>query len=154
MKRAVEAILAEYETKTLKAKLLEFPALIKQQKQKVRAASQALKDAEQAKAEAEANLVVAISSEVNPNTGKPMYSNAEARNAELTNRRKTDPAYQASLRAAREAEWAANEAQSELEQLLDQFKAYRYVADLAARELALLAAGIAEDQQQATKEPF
>lgn len=152
--KLVEAILDGYETKVLKARLLEFPALIRAQKDRVAATRQNLKEAEQAKAEAEANLMVAIATEVSPSTGKPTYSNAETRAAELLNRKKTDLACQTAAAAAREAEYAANEAQFDMEQLQDQFKAYRYVVDLVARELALMATDISEDQQAANKEPF
>lgn len=154
MQASIEAILAQYETKVLKARLLEFPAMLQAQKEKVAQARRELVDAEKARAEAEALLIAAIAAEVNPNNGKPAYSNAEARAAELTRRKKMDPDYQVADQAARAAEAELNAAQFDLERLQDQFKAYRYIVDLTARELALLAAGANEDQEELTKEPF
>ncbi|GEA17780.1 hypothetical protein [Moorella sp. E306M] len=154
MLTSIEGLLAQYETKILKAKLLEFPALIRAQKDKVAQARRELADAEKVRVEAEALLIAAIAAEVNPNNGKPAYSNAEARAAELTRRKKLDPDYQVADMAVRDAEAKLNAAQFDLEQLQDQFKAYRYIVDLTARELALLAAGANEDQEELTKEPF
>jgi len=148
-------ILSAYDAENLRNRLLQFPALIREQKTRTATTRQAFKEAEQVKAEAEAELTLAVAAEINPNTGKPAFSNAEARAAELARRKKDDPAYLEACRRAREAEMAANEAQfDDLEKLWDEFKAYRYVADLTARELALMAAGADEDQEEAAKEPF
>jgi hypothetical protein len=158
--KLVEAILAGYETKVLKARLLEFPALIRAQKDKAAAARQSLKEAELDKAEAEAELMVIIAAETNLSTGKPTYSNAESRTAELLKRKKNNPDYQAAAMAVRGTEYSASETQFDLEQLQDQFKAYRYIVDLTARELALMAGNVNEDQQGEPKgepnkkEPF
>lgn len=151
MSTIVEAILADLETKTLKAKLREYPALLRRQKSIVAEKRQTLEDSKAARQALEAEMVAEIAAETNGN-GKPKFSNAEARAAELVNRKKQNPAYQEAEKACREAEWAANEAQFDLEKLIDEFKAYRYVVDLTARELALLAAGIAEEENN--KEPF
>lgn len=104
--------------------------------------------------EAEALLVSAIAAEVNPSTGKAVFSNAEARAAELVNRKRQNVEYLAADQAAKDAEMRLNTEQFKLEQLQDQFKAYRYVVDLTARELALLAAGIADDQEEGKDQPF
>lgn len=151
MSTTIEAILADLETKTLKAKLREYPALLRRQKNIVAEKRQALEDAKAARQALEAEMVAEIAAKTNGN-GKPKFSNAEARAAELINRKRQNPAYQEAEKACREAEWALNEAQFDLEKLIDEFKAYRYVVDLTARELALLAAGIAEEESP--KEPF
>lgn len=151
MSTAIEAILADLETKTLKAKLREYPALLRRQKSIVAEKRQALEDVKAARQALEAEMVAEIAAETNGN-GKPKFSNAESRAAELINRKRQNPAYQEAEKACREAEWGMNEAQFDLEKLIDEFKAYRYVVDLTARELALLAAGITEEKSP--KEPF
>jgi hypothetical protein len=137
--RTAETILADLETSTLKAKLLEYPALIHRRKEDLFRARQQLTEAQNARIEAEALLVSMIAAEKNPNTGKPAYSNAEARAAELVNRKKTSIEYQEADRLVQEIEALVNTLQFDLERLQDEFRAYRYVVDLTARELALLA---------------
>lgn len=153
MNNTVETILADLETKTLKARLREYPALIRRQKSIVSEKRQALEDAKTVRQTMEAEMVAVIATEMNGNTGKPKFSNAEARAAELISRKRQNPACQEAEKVCREAEWALNEAQFELEKLIDEFKAYRYVVDLTARELALLATGIAEEETL-NKEPY
>lgn len=149
-----QTILVEYGTERIKQNLLTFPVLIREQKTRVAKTRQELKEAEQIKGEIEACLVAEIAAEVNENTGKPKFPNAEARAAELALRKKMNTEYQKACRTARQAEWDANEAQADLEKLWDEFKAWRYIADLTSRELAFLASEINEDQKETTKEPF
>lgn len=138
MKSIVE-LLAEYETRLLKNKLLEYPGLIRRKKDELSEARRALTEALNTRNEEEALLKTAIAAEVNPSTGKPAFSNAEARAAELVNRKKTSAAYQEAEKAVQEAEAQVNSLQFDLERLQDEFKSYRYVVDLTARELALIA---------------
>lgn len=135
---SIPELLAEYETRLLKDKLLEFPQALHYAKQELYEARKVLTDAQTARAEAEAMLQVMIAAETNPNTGKAAYSNAEARAAELTTRKKNDVEYQGSDLAVRSAEGIVNNLQFNLERLQDEFRAYRYVVDLTARELALM----------------
>ena len=123
----------------MKQRLLDFPGLIRAQKEKCETARRLLKEAQTTLQELEAEMVAAIAAEVNPNTGKALYSNAEARAAELIKRKATNKNYAAAYGAVRRAEEDVSVAQFDLERLYDEFRAYRYVVDLTARELALLA---------------
>lgn len=126
-------------TQNIKSRLLSFPSLIRAQKSQVEAARVNFKDAQAAVAELEAEMASEISSATNPGTGKPAYSNAEARSAELIKRKAENPEYKAAFGAMRKAEEALSIAQYDLEKLADEFKSYRYVCDLTARELAVVA---------------
>lgn len=157
MKRTVEALLAQYETKTLKAKLLEFPALIQTAKSQTHKVRTALKQAESERAAAEAEITIDVAAEIGGN-GKPRFTNAEARAAEVARRKALDIVYSGYENDVRQAEWDLNEAQSELERLQDEFKAYRYVVRLTTAELALLVDDV-EAEETATgsndvDEPF
>lgn len=125
--------------KSLKQRLLDFPGLIRAKKVELDAARKIMKDAQTAVQELEAEMMAAIATEVNPNTGKPAFSNAETRAAELVRRKSADPRYLEASRELQRAEETMNAIQFDLERLYDEFRAYRYVVDLTARELALLA---------------
>ena len=135
----------------MKQRLFDFPGEIRAQKEKAEVAKRALKEAQGAVVEFEAELLSAIGAEVNPNTGKAAYSNAEARAAELIRRKTDNVAYRAVNLAARAAEEEFNAAQFDLERLYDEFRAYRYVVDLTARELALLAVDSHSDGRAASE---
>lgn len=137
--KSIPELLHEYETRLLKDKLLEFPGLIRRKKDELSQARRQLSEAQNARTEAEALLVSIIATEINPNTGKPAYSNAEARAAELINRKKQSAEYQQAEKICRDIEAQVNSLQFDLERLQDEFKSYRYVVDLTARELALMA---------------
>jgi len=140
--KSITELLHEYETRLLKDKLLEFPVLIRRKKDELLQARQQLTEAQNARTEAEALLKTMIAAETNntgKNTGKPAFSNAEARAAELVNRKKTSVEYQEADQAVRDIESRVNSLQFDLERLQDEYKSYRYVVDLTARELALLA---------------
>jgi hypothetical protein len=55
--------------------------------------------------------------------------------------------------AVKSAEEEVNAAQFDLERLYDEFRAYRYVVDLTARELALLAVDY-HSESRAAAEPY
>jgi len=123
----------------MKQRLLDFPGLIREQKEKLEAARRALKEAQATMNEIEAEMIALIAAEKDPNSGKAAFSNAEARGAELIRRKAESKDYAAAYGAVRRAEEDVNALQFDLERLYDEFRAYRYVVDLTARELALLA---------------
>lgn len=137
--KSIPELLHEYETRLLKDKLLEFPALLYRKKEELADARRQYADTQNTRNEEEALLKSMIAAEINPNTNKPTFSNAEARAAELINRKKTSATYQEAEKAVQEAETRVNSLQFDLERLQDEFKSYRYVVDLTARELALMA---------------
>lgn len=134
-----QKILTIYETGNLKTKLLEFPALIQAQKKKIRVLRDTFKDADTECGIIEADLASQISAETDPNTGKPKFSNKEARDAELLKRKTRDTGYIAANQQARQARYAMNEAEDELEALQDKYRSYRYVVRLVSAELELMA---------------
>lgn len=79
--------------KSLPRVMGDIRSQIADKRQLQRNVRQALADAELVVKEAEASLLTDIIAEVNPATGKPMYSNDKARQAELMARKKTDPDY-------------------------------------------------------------
>lgn len=122
----------------LKQRLFDFPGEIRAQKTTAEAARVALKEAKNALTEAEAMLVAEIAAAINPDTNKAMFTNAAMRDAELVRRKRDDAGYKTAYSAVLRAEEAVSVAQFNLERLYDEFRAYRYVVDLTARELALL----------------
>lgn len=144
----IPELLAQYETRLLKDKLLEFPGMIRKQKADLRNARGVYNDAAQEEAMIEADLAANIAAENNPNTLKPMFSNDKARQAELMRRKMASEGYRAAAATARTAEYRMNELQDGLEALQDKFKAYRYVVRLTAEELALFAS---EENEEAVE---
>lgn len=138
----------------MKQKLFDFPGLIRAQKEKAEAARRALKEAQTTVTMLEAEIVAVISAAVDPTSMKPVYSNAEARTAELTRRKADNPTYKVASLALKAAERDVSSAQFDLERLQDEFKAYRYVVDLTARELALLAVDHHSDGRAASEQPY
>jgi len=139
--------------KPMKEKLFDFPRLIREQKEKCETARRALKEAQATVNEMEAEMVATIGAEKDPGSGKALYSNAEARAAELTRRKANNLSYRTAALAVKSAEEEVNAAQFDLERLYDEFRAYRYVVDLTARELALLAVDYHSDGRAAA-EPY
>lgn len=119
-------------------RLAELPSQIQAQQATVAGLRQAVRLAEADLLTAEAILTAAISDEVDPRTGKPAYSNDTARKAELAKRKSTDAAYQAAAAAYRETEQRLNDAQFELDRLLNDFSAQRTVGRLVEAQLRLL----------------
>ncbi len=137
----------------MKQRLLDFPGLIREQKERLETARRALKEAQATANELEAEMIALIAAEKDPNSGKAAFSNAEARAAELTRRKANDLSYRSAALAVRAAEEEVNAAQFDLERLYDEFRAYRYVVDLTARELALLAVDY-HGESRAAAEPY
>ena len=137
---AIEMLLGDFNTRNIKTKLIELPALIRASKQTVNEARQEADAANTDRQTEEANLLVDILAEVDAK-GKPVFSNAESRAAELT-RQKANPRnddYQVAAEAARSADMAWKDAQADLERLIDEYKSYRYIARLTAAEMELIA---------------
>lgn len=157
---SVIKILTHYETDLLKSKLRSFPSVVKEQKAKVRQLRERYNEAEQVRAMIEADLMTDISAEVNHDTGKPMFSNDKARQAELMKRKGIDDDYHCAAKDVKEAEYVLNEAQDELDKLVDEFKSYRYIVSLTTQELALMASEEREEEYSASgqtagsKEPY
>jgi len=135
--QAARTILDSYNTENLRHSLMEYPKRIKEARQEVNQAKKAWKDAELERATLEAELILAISVETNEK-GKPKYSNAEARSAELLRRKNTDPRYLQVAGKVAEAEAAFYEAQDTLQMLLDEYQSARIVARLIAGELGVI----------------
>ncbi len=123
-----------------------------------------MKDRETILKSLENDLLLMITAETNPETGKPKFSNEKARQAELANRKKTDQTYQdteAQIKKMKDhAEQLENEvamAEAELDKLENQFYAIRKQLDLATKEIALAAAAMSSaalmPQQNGIKVP-
>jgi hypothetical protein len=140
--KSAEIILQDYETQRLKNKLLEFPGLIKAQKQKIRLLRDTFKDADAARAIIEADLATDINAETDPNSGKAKYSNEKARAAELMKRKAANEDFKVADKQARQAGYTLGEAEDELEALQDKYRSYRYVVRLVSAELELMAGDV------------
>ena len=138
LKQAVKQAAKEIIQVNLKENLFAIPGLIATQKKVVANLRDVVADAALARDQEEAILMSLIAGEINPQNGKPLYSNKEARDAELITRKKSTPAYLAAESAYKEAEKNLNNAIIELEQLQDEFKALRIIARITCKELALL----------------
>ncbi len=133
------AILDDLGTNEFKQKLLTLPGKIEAQKTKIRQLREAYAEKEQARALREAEIMDEINTAINPNTGKPLYSNEKAREAAKLRKMSTDPEYQQLTQLVKEAEMAVNAAQDELERLYDEFKATQFITQLVGYEVALFA---------------
>ena len=153
MENVIE-ILEDLGTDLFKEKLLILPGKINAQKTLIRKLREAYAEAEQTRALKEAEIMSDIIAEIDPNKGKPAFSNETARNAERLRRMAADAEYQQAAKAAKEAEMALNQAQDELQSLYDEFKATQYVAQIVSYEVALFAnaqkPGVTASQSPAT----
>jgi hypothetical protein len=138
-------ILSQLNTGQLKDKVAGYPALIIAQKQAVRNARTGYNDCEQERAAQEAMLIADISGTVNPATGKPMFSNAEARQAELLKQKRVVRDYLDAEFAAKRAEMELNQAQDKLDMLFDEYKSACFVAGLVTAEVNLWAGELDRD---------
>lgn len=120
------------------ARLSQLPIEIRRHKDAVAAANRAVEESQADVDRAEAVLVARIANDMNPQSGKPVFSNAEARQAELTQRRAKDEDYQIAFRALVDASEAKNTASFELEKLQDEFRSLGSVSRLVAAELSVL----------------
>lgn len=122
----------------LTQKLNGLPAEIRIQKDAVQNAREMLTDAENDLKLAESVLTAQIASAIDPRTNKAVFSNDQARKAELAKLEATDPDYQGAFSRYREAQTAVNAAQFDLDRLMDEFVAARSVATLVASKLGLM----------------
>lgn len=144
-----EKILANYDTSTLRGQLVsEFPAKITAVKTKIRELRDAYQEVEQSRAFAEAELMTDISLETDLSTGKPLYSNDKVRAAELLVRKAKDADYRRAEAEAKEARWAYETAQDELDELFTRNRNYLAVLNVIAAELNLIAAYEGQDAMQ------
>lgn len=144
---AINAIGTAYGTDALRHNLAAYPARIKKQRDAVAQARKTYRDAEQSRAEREAEMILGIATATDEK-GKPAFSNAEARAAALTSMKGGKPftigacpdgyQYQDALTALQVAENALTEAQDSLQMLLDEYQSARIAARLIAAEMSAL----------------
>lgn len=134
---AINELLAAYNTENLRHSLMAYPARIKAQREVVNQTRRLLKDAELNRATGEAELLLAIGIETDEK-GKPRYSNAEARAAELLRRKATDAQYQDVAYEVSTIEAELTEAQDALQMLLDEYQSARMVARLISAEMSVI----------------
>jgi len=108
-----------------------------------------IKDKEAEIKSLENNMLLIITNETDPNTGKAVFSNEKARQAELANRKKTDPEYITLENQVRELRNQADElenqiavAEADLEKLQNVFSAVLKQTSLACREMDLAVAAM------------
>lgn len=134
---AINAIGTAYGTEGLRNALAAYPSRIKSQREVVAQARATYRNAEQARAEQEAALILDISVATD-DKGKPRYSNAEARAAALSQIKRDDGDYCDALDNVRETEAAVTEAQDTLQMLLDEYQSARIAGRLIAAEMSAL----------------
>ncbi len=139
MREAAQAVAQEFGVDSLLGRLATYPKQIRGHQVAVHAARQAVAEAENDLLAARASLVAMVAAEINPATGKPAFSNAEAREAELIRRQEDNPVYQDAVSRLRDAQQTHAQAQAELDMLQNEFAATRKAADLVAGQLHLLA---------------
>lgn len=133
----MSTILEQYNTEQLRERLMEFPRRIKEQKAVVREAREEAEGLRRELEVVEAELFTDIQSEIDGDTNKPKFSNEKAREAELKRRKANDPEYSEKAEEVRQAERKQAEQQDYLEQLIDEYKSYRYITRLTVEELSL-----------------
>lgn len=141
----IEQFLETYNTRHIKEELLNFPNEIMNQKDLIRRAKDAFKEADLPRQMLEIEMIDDIAAEINSATGKATFSNEKARENELAKRKAKNPEYQELQRQAKEAARELAAAEDELERLENKFKAYRYVAALVTAELSVIVGGLAEE---------
>lgn len=138
IRAAAAAINDQLGVDSIRQKLEDLPMQIKGHQSAVFAVKMALADAEQMVLAAKAELQAAIAMELNLATGKPLFSNAETREAELIRRQVGDAGYQAAMAQFREAQEIYSQAQFAVEQFQNEFAAAKSVANMVAGQLQLL----------------
>ncbi len=144
VKKAAMDITKDLDLPRIKSRLEDLPGEIRNQKNIVQNCRQVLNDLAVQKEQEEALLYSMISSEIGEN-GKTKYSNKEARDAELIQRKQTSPTYQKIEQSCKEAESRLNKEQFVLESLQDEFRSLRIVAKITCKELSLL--GLENDEE-------
>jgi len=129
-----------YNTVHIKESLLELPAAIAAQKAKVRRIRDAFREADLPRQMLELEMIDDIAAAINPQTGKPLFSNDKLRDAELKRRKAASEEYQELQKQAKEAERDLSAAEDELEKLINKFNAYQHVSNFVAAEMNVVAA--------------
>lgn len=139
IKQAKRELVQEMGIDPMITRILDYPRRIRDQQEKITALSQGMKAAKSNLMAAEGCLMAVITTTMNPDTNKPTYSNKEARDAALAQKKQIDPEYQAALKQFNDAEEAHNSALFDLKMLEDEFKAHNTVGGMMASKLGLLA---------------
>jgi hypothetical protein len=134
---AVKKIEEELGIDRILMKLRDLPLDIHSAELNAHSRRNQLKDAQATLDLESGRLLLEIQAEQNPATGKPLYTNAEMRSAELAKRQATDTAYQAAADAVRDAENKLTDAELDAQQLKDELTTYRALAELTAARLRL-----------------
>ncbi|SHI91379.1 hypothetical protein [Desulfofundulus thermosubterraneus] len=123
------------ETERIKEKLLSLPAEIAEAKKMAREQKTAADEIRGQMQNIEAEILYQINTATN-NAGKPLFGNETMRNAELKRRLAQNPEYQELKAALQAVEAGLFEAEALVNQLIDEFRAWKAVAELTAAELA------------------
>ncbi|MGB9825673.1 MAG: hypothetical protein ACPLRU_03270 [Desulfofundulus sp.] len=123
------------ETERIKEKLLEYPARIAEAKKRARAEKTAADEVRGQMENIQAEILYQVCTETG-NNGKPLFSNETVRNAELKRRLAQNPEYQELRAVLQTVEAGLFEAEALVNQLIDEFRAWKAVAELTAAELA------------------
>lgn len=138
MMEAAKDIIKSTNLNKIKERLFSLPADIRNQKLRITDVSQVAAERRLALLQEEAIISAVIATDIDPKTGKAIFSNQAARDAELTIRKKSSPIIAEMTQQHREAEAELAEQSHELEKLQDEFRAARILARIACTELALL----------------
>lgn len=154
-------IYQENDINDLRTQLDTLPSDIHNQRRKInsyrsqqRNLHKDIKEKESALKSLENDLLLFITAEINPDTGKPKFSNDKARQAELNNRKKTDTSYIAIDSQLRQMRDQADElenqvamAEAELERCQNTFTAVTKKVNLVNQEMSLITAVMAAGGQ-------
>lgn len=120
-------------------KLHEYPVLLQKAKEVVLEKKETLAEARNELSYVESNLALDIASEVDPKTGKPLYTNQQARDAMLVISKNNSEEYKEAQDAVRKAMNEYESAEFDLQRLQDEFSAYLHVARIIEGRLKLFA---------------
>lgn len=127
----------QLDVKSFQENIMALPGKIRIQKEVCKQARTTFEEAKASLVNAEAMLATMIAAEVNE-SGKPRFSNDNARRAELEIRKQHDFDYQQAWGPYKEALDAMDAEQFKLEQLQDELKAYQVVGGVLAARLSLM----------------
>ena len=136
---AVNKIEQELGVERILSKLYGLPKLIRECEADAHTRRTLLKDAQANLDLKSGRLLLEIQAERDPATGKPLYTNAEMRSAELAKRQATDAAYQKAADAVRDAENKLSDAELDVQTSRDELTTYRAIAELTVARLRLYA---------------
>ena len=134
---ATEELRRDFDVPALLKPLQELPRRIKDLRIEVSQKHTAYADKVEALKVAEANIEMNVAQEYGEN-GKPRYSNAEARAAEVRTRKQTNADWHAARASLDQSAEDLAEAQAMLDMALQQFEAAKLAAQLTAAQLAAI----------------